>query len=106
MEQILSVEKTKTYFIACFELQQMKYFNGELARRDGDIGWLGLSDAYPSVVAAKGAAHHFEAPPTPAEAAKWDGMPWWNRAKPGTLRVFEVTEITTPVVRHEREVTG
>lgn len=94
----------EVYYIACAELYEVKFFDGKVATEDGAIGWLGWSDeggGWPSVVRGKGAAKHFDEPVTPETAARWDGMPWWFRLKPGTLKNFRVVERWTR--EHEEE---
>lgn len=85
-------ETVKTYFIASAKCREVKAFDGSVLTEDDSEVWLGMDEGYAQCFAGKSSAHKFKEPPTNKEAASWDGMPWYCRLKPGSLRVFKVVD--------------
>ncbi len=100
----MATVRTVVYHIACFEMQEVRALDGSIITKDGTLGWLAVNDGYYVVTTAKGGAYHFDKPISVKEAAKWDGMPWYHRGKPGTLKHFKVTEVHTATERTEEGV--
>jgi hypothetical protein len=96
--------ETTEFFIACARCYELKNADGSLRRHDGDVVWLGESDGYPACWEDKSSAKQWK---TIEEIQKswlrWDGMPWYNRFKPDSLKIIHVTERRT-FSREEREI--
>lgn len=89
-------ETTQEYFIASAECREVKAFDGTVLTAGGEAIWLGYSEGYPACQTNKSAAHKFKtAEEIRTIAAQWDGMPWMYSLKPGTLRVYRVSERRT-----------
>lgn len=86
----------ETYWIASALCREVKAFDGSVMTPEDKLVWLGWSNeggGWPSVDENKNRAHHFKsAEAARKEAKSWDGMPWWYRLKPGTLKVFKIEE--------------
>ncbi len=78
------------YYKASARMQEVKAFNGSILTHDDDVRWLGESDGYPELGAG---FKKFDSPEQIRhDAHRWDGMPWYCRMKPGSLRIVKVTE--------------
>jgi len=95
----------KTYYIASAKCYHMVSYTGTVMTEENDEVWLGMDAGYPSCSRNKSDAHKFQSAETVRrDASRWDGSPWYNRLKPGSLRVFRVAEERI-VTREEVEVT-
>lgn len=95
--------KTKeTYFIASVKLYQIKTVTGGILTKDGETGWLGECEWGPQVVSSEESATQFKTKPTASILGEYDGMPWYCRIKPDSLKVYKVTEETTKIVHKDR----
>jgi hypothetical protein len=85
------LNKPKDYYVASVECGEMKAFNGKVMTEDGTVVWLAESEGYPQVSRSRRNAQRFDSPEEiKACAADYDGMPWYYRFKPGTLRIFKM----------------
>lgn len=90
------------YYLVSVELQQVKAHDGSTLTKDGETGWLGITDDhYPQIYSAKGWAKQFKEFPNLSDIGKWDGMPWYCRIKPDSSKVYKVQ--TTKTVTETRE---
>jgi hypothetical protein len=94
--------KEEEYYIVSAKCREMKYFDGTIATKEDEVVWLGLSDGYPAC-GAKGSASRFKSlkDATNLKVANWDGMPWWYRLKPGTLKIYHVSKVVVEDYREE-----
>jgi hypothetical protein len=86
----------QTYYIARARCYETKYFDGQIATRDDEeivLGWSNEGGGWPQCTRLTADAYRFKSPEEAEKSAhRWDGMPWYYRLKPGTLRVAKVTE--------------
>jgi hypothetical protein len=87
------------YYVASARCREVKFYNGHIAAHEDEVVWLGISDGYPSC-GPRGSAHHFK-DIKDIVAKNWDGMPWWNRLKPGSLRIYHVYDVVIKEYREE-----
>jgi hypothetical protein len=83
---------TEEYYIACVKAAQVKAYNGSILTKEGTTLWLGESDGYPQLSTNKNWATKFKQAPKNIELSKYDGMPWYCRIKPDTLKVYKVSK--------------
>lgn len=85
--------ETKSYFIARARCYEVKAADGSVITAEDVEVTLAMDDGYPVCTRGKCGTYGFN---TIAEAyekwTKWDGMPWYFRLKPDSLRVYKVTE--------------
>jgi len=89
---------TDSYHIASVRCHQMKYGDGSVVIEDDSEVWLSVSGSHPTCHQSKSNARRFRADEVSGikgRIAQWDGMPWYYRIKPGTLRIFKVTRKET-----------
>ncbi len=88
--------KTNTYYIASVLLKEARAFDGTVMTKDNAIGWLGESDDWPQVYDTKSWAKKFQYPDEIIKRYKeWDGMPWFCKMKPDTLKIYKITTTYT-----------
>jgi hypothetical protein len=85
--------KIETYYIVEVMLKQCKAYDGSILTKKGKVGYLSHTEEggeWPTISGRKTEAVKFDKPPTTAEVAKWDGMPWYCNID--SHKVIEVTE--------------
>jgi hypothetical protein len=90
------VETVKeTYFIASASCYEVKFFDGTIATNENEIMWLAKIGELPTCSPHKNLAYNFSSvDEIKLCAKKWDGMPWYCRLKPDTLRIFKIIKTT------------
>lgn len=85
-------ETTEVFYIASARCREVKNADGSVRTKENAEVWLGMSDGYPSG-GSKAHAHKFATPEEIRRSwTEWDGMPWWYRLKPDSLKILRVTE--------------
>jgi hypothetical protein len=100
---------THAFFTASAETFEVKAFDGSILTTDSTIVWLAEESGYPTCSREPTRAKRFNcsADAIREQSSKWDGMPWYFRLKPGSLRIYAVAEtVTTQIVSKEVQSNG
>ena len=88
----MSLEK---YYIVSVRCHEVLASDGTVMMRDDELVWISEEDNFPSHTRDKKNAHRFEIRPTKKYFERSSGYPWWFKHKPGTMKLYTVTEIHT-----------
>jgi hypothetical protein len=92
------------YYIASALCFQTKAFDGSIMTEENTMVWFCYSEGYQQCTTSKKQAHHFKCIEKIKDKVKtFDGMPWYYRLKPETLRIFKITESIT-IEYNEEEI--
>lgn len=98
--------RTATYYIVSARCYQVKSVTGSVLTKEDEEVWLGSSDGYPQWCRGKLGADHFSRPNSARAAAiQSDGMPWYCRIKPDSVRVFKADRRTVEEITETEEGT-
>lgn len=80
-------------FIVSLRCRQMKAFDGTIMTPEDTEVWLCTDDGYASTTTRREWAETFTSVDGIEDRAKRsDGMPWYHRFKPGTIKIEDVSD--------------
>lgn len=80
----------KTYYIACAKSIEVPDAKGNVMTEAGRTLYFGEEDCYSQLSTSENGAKHFDRPPSQKLLRQWQGMPWYHRFDPGSVKVFKI----------------
>lgn len=89
------------WYIASVKCYQVKGVDGKVLTKEDVEVWLSEERDYPTLSTNKQWAHKFKKIPNKEILNHYDGMPWYYRIKPGTIKVIKVTKESYVKIQEE-----